>query len=378
MNYAFIPGIEPEFDALRTVVAQRANTQIVGGPGVKTVEDFLSHLDLLIETIGIARADDLITGSHGTAEGEMLIRLDSSVPALNQWKTIPVVYEDLLRVIASQSIRIPSGVKTANTNFRMEMCSLGADNDKPFLRKLKEALGSPKTVSAPRYIHSLSTIDGVSYYEYMKYEFWAFGLDHGSKPQPNRDAVKAAFAAGGFQFSDGTNIPPANWETWLPVASKINLDPVVAQNINIGVAVTLNQADGLPAPGELGNWLSGSERITLPLQAGSKAPKTQADMVSALLASLPNDPAYKDTYDYPVYKRYHFQSLQDFVNGWDWTVSQAGTNQLQYVGTRYRYELWIPVTEPGTDRLIYNYYPASGAPIMHFTVNDHPKLFGVV
>ena len=378
MNYAFIPGIEPEFDALRTVIAKRANTQIVGGPGVVTVEDFLTHLDVLIQTLGIAKADDLIAGSHGTAEGQLFLRLDSIVPATSKFTAIPATYEDLVTVDTSKSIRIPPNVSTPNTSFRLEGCSLGSDGSVPFLQMLKQALGSPKSVSAPRYIHSLHTLDGVNFYEFMKYEFWIFGKDNGTNALPDRDAVLAAFAAAGYKFSDGSSVPPKSWDDWLPSASKLNLDPTIPQNLEVPIPVTLQKADGLPVPGALGNWVSGIEKITLPPQTGSTIPKDNAAAAAALLVSLPSDQTFGDHYAYPVYKRYHFQKLEDFVKGWNWSVSHASTTELRFIGTRYRYELWIPVTEPGTDHLIYNYYPETGSPIIHFTVGNQPKLFGVV
>ena len=60
----------------------------------------------------------------------------------------------------------------------------------------------------------------------------------------------------------------------------------------------------------------------------------------------------------------------------------AGTTKrysLQYVGSRYRYRLEVPITKPGTNDLIYNFYPDSGTPIVNFSeTNDPFKLFGLV
>ena len=54
-------------------------------------------------------------------------------------------------------------------------------------------------------------------------------------------------------------------------------------------------------------------------------------------------------------------------------------NTIQFVGTRYRYELHVPVLKPGTNELIYNFYPNPGTPIINFTESNQPyKLFGVV
>jgi hypothetical protein len=383
MNYAFVPGIGGEFDALRQVLAQRANTQVFSNPGVVTVADFFTHLELLIQTLGLSKADDLIAGSHGTAEGELFLRLDSIVPVTGSVIATPAVYEDLVKVNASKSIQIPVDVATSSTNFRLQGCSLGSEETKPILQMLKQALVNAKSVSAPRYIHSLSSVDGGnSYYEFMKYEFWTFGPLDPDKPKPlpipDRAALLTAFAAVGHKLFDGTAVPQANWDIWAPSAAKINLDPTISQKFAFGVPVGLQPGDTFPVPSELANWVSGVETITLPLQAGNTVPANDTAAAAALLLTLPNDPTFDVHYGYPVYQRYHFATLSDFTKGWHWRVSSVGTNQLRYIGTRYRYEMWIPVTVPGTDQLIYNYYPQSGAPTIHFTESNVPyKLFGI-
>ena len=80
-----------------------------------------------------------------------------------------------------------------------------------------------------------------------------------------------------------------------------------------------------------------------------------------------------------MYRRYHFKTLEDFIQGWKWTVSESN-NTLKFVGTRYTYHLWIPVTKPGTvNEWICNYFPESGSPTITFTPDNQPyRLFGIV
>ena len=98
------------------------------------------------------------------------------------------------------------------------------------------------------------------------------------------------------------------------------------------------------------------------------------------MGALANVNNFKSTHLYPVYTRYHFQKLADFVNGITWKPTVLPGNVLQFVGKRYRYELHIPVLKPGTpDELIYNFYPVSGTPAINFNESNTPyKLFGVV
>lgn len=87
--------------------------------------------------------------------------------------------------------------------------------------------------------------------------------------------------------------------------------------------------------------------------------------------------------NYPVYKHYGYTSLEDFTKGFNWKANyQPGTTKkysLQYVGARYRYRLEVPITKPGTNQLIYNFYPDSGTPMVNFSeTNDPFNMFGSV
>jgi hypothetical protein len=106
----------------------------------------------------------------------------------------------------------------------------------------------------------------------------------------------------------------------------------------------------------------------------------QRDTLNDLLALRPE---YKDSHPYPVFKRYGHKKLTDFTNGFKWkmTDSPGKTKQysLQYVGSRYRYRLEVPITKPGTNELIYNFYPDSGASTINFSeTNDPFNFFGRV
>jgi hypothetical protein len=89
-------------------------------------------------------------------------------------------------------------------------------------------------------------------------------------------------------------------------------------------------------------------------------------------------PTFDSHYGYRGLPAVPLRDIVGLRKGWHWRVSSVGTNQPRYIGARYRHEMWIPVTVPGTDPLIYNYYPQSGAPTIHFTESNTPyKLFGI-
>jgi hypothetical protein len=44
------------------------------------------------------------------------------------------------------------------------------------------------------------------------------------------------------------------------------------------------------------------------------------------------------------------------------STGKTKKHSLQYVGSRYKYRLEVPMTKPGTMELIFNFYPDSGSP----------------
>ena len=126
-----------------------------------------------------------------------------------------------------------------------------------------------------------------------------------------------------------------------------------------------------------------SDHVPVPIEPleDDAIPAGQDAKVDTLNKLLPAVKKYQTTHDYPVYKRYGFNSLQDFTNGFKWTVKDnPGTTKkysLTFSGSRYRYRLEVPITKPGTNELIYNYYPDSGSPTINFDeTNDPFHLFG--
>src|SRR5262249_29761190 len=127
---------------------------------------------------------------------------------------------------ATGSIKIPPAVMTPDTNFRLTSCLLGSDDCRPFLQLLREALGHPNSVSAPKFLHDFASSDGQQnqFWESMVYDFWIVGDDNGRKPLATRDAVVNKFAASAFTFFDGTAVPSALWGQWVPAEANLSLN----------------------------------------------------------------------------------------------------------------------------------------------------------
>ena len=382
MDFAFVPGTgDASLDVLRAVMQLRPNTTVDIVANVTTVADFFGHLDFVLGILGDT-AGDLIVGSHGSAEGQLQISLDSKIPTPDPKKQVIAVYEDLEAVNTSGSIRIPTDIESPNTNFRLAGCLIGSKECEPFLKMLKQALGNPKSVSAPKYIHSFQTApDGSSAFEFMCYAYRVVS----KKALTKRDQVLGLFGNlpdDQKQLLGGGTVPDENWDNWIPVAAKLNLAPSTSQDLAFHVPVKIAPAAGgmTALPFDAAHWYSTYDEFDFKVQVTDTMPPDDAGKIALVPLALPNINNMKSTHLYPVYTRYHFKTLTDFANGMTWKPTELPGNVLQFVGKRYRYELHIPVFKPSTpDELIYNFYPVSGTPQINFNESNTPfALYGVV
>jgi hypothetical protein len=376
IDYSFVPGFgDVALDLLRNMLRLRQHTAVVTDPTAVTVETFVGALDVAID-IGLEKADNFIIGSHGDEEGHLMIALDSANPA-------PAIYETLEQVDASGTIEVAAHMVTPNTGFHLAGCLIGSDECLPFLRKLKQALGSNvKTVTAPRYIHSLCTDPSATgIFEFMKYAHRVVSKE----PFKTRDGVIGAFGAAGLkQDLDGTPVPLENFEKWVPAKALLNLAPATSHRLQFDFPVTISPAAGgfSTISKNVASWYATSDQVTFRavLDPTDEVPTDEAGQLELVPLALANVDHFKDTHAFPTFKRYHFKTLQEFIDGFKWKPTVLPNKRIQFVGTRYRYQLHVPVFKPGTtDKLIFNYYPLTGTPTINFTESNQPfRLFGVV
>jgi hypothetical protein len=370
-DYAFVPGIgDTQLEGLNSALQLRPNTLSVLVAQSYTLQNFLLTLKNGVEILGWDPAGDLLLGAHGSSSGDLKLALDDVA-------AIPANYESLEKVAVSKTINIPNVVRSANTSVRLSSCSIGADECKPFLQLLKSVMGNPSRLTAPRFVHFYG-IQTDSVYEWMSYQFWITGLNQGKQPLPTRDAVVGKFGDANFQYFDGTPIPTEMWEQWVPPAAKLTLKPAIAQTVNTDYPVRIQLGSNFSAilKTKLA-WTSGSEPMDLdPLDYNDVSDIVIPTMLDV---ELPKIRKYQDSHPYSVPKRHGFKNLQDFIRGWIWTINLLPGNKVKFIGRRYVYGLEIPITKPGTDEWIYNYYHTGQAPVINFTDSNQPhRLFGIV
>jgi hypothetical protein len=364
VDYAFAPGITAQDARLRLLLKARTNTTL-RSTGT-SIEDFLTDLNSSSLT-----ADDLVVGSHASDEGFLFLALDSS------HNTLPVSYDDLQAVDTSGTIHIPAGVRSAATKFHFKGCTIGSDDSLPFLTLLKSALDNPAQVTAPKFFHGLRELISIGVFEFMGYNFKLLSKDGFTK---TADLVTAyQNASPPLTRLDGTQVPDADIKKW--VRPQLALKPATQDKKPIPFPVKIVPATGgqsaiADSPAEC---RSKRETYTYDLNVGTPPPADKAARLAAMRASLSAEAEQQSTHPYPIYKRLHYDTFDDFFDGQNWTVTINGNDQ-HWAGTHFVYTLVIMVGKPGTPKeLIFNFYPSTGAPTMNFLEDNATySLFGVV
>jgi hypothetical protein len=334
MDYAFVPGIGDEgLEWLAGAAAKRPQTTVVVLTAkTATLETFLKTLKWEIDNAGFPVADDLLLGAHGSDGGYLFMALDANTPS-------PANYESLQNIT---TIVVPPGVGTANTNVRLGSCNLGADDIQPFLKMLKQAMGNPKTLSAPRYIHAFHNPNGTDYWESMRYEFEILGAQGGLAPLASRDAVVGKFGDAKLKLFDGTDVPLENWENWVPPAAQLTLKPNPKQEFDFPFNVQLTLGAVIPAVLDAGAlWRSFHDHVTVDVDS-NEIPSGDGAGRQILYEFLNSDNRFKTDHPYPIYERWGYISLLEFISGWNWKITPNGPNKLLYVGWRY-----LPIMHSG-------------------------------
>lgn len=373
VDYVYVPGIgDSALEGLNAAMQLRPNTTSILLAQSWTLANFLLTLESGINSLGWSAPGDLLVGAHGDSLGNLKLALDNTTK-------IPANYETLESVAVSKTINIPNDVRSANTSVRLMSCSIGADPCRPFLQLLKTVMGNPSSLTAPRYVHSYavgSPPDNV--YEWMNYEFQVTGANQGKTPLTTRDSVVGKFGDAALKYFDGTEIPGEIWEQWVPPAAKLTLKPAVAQTLKWDYPVTIPIGPNFSAVLKAqASWTSGVQNFDVEPIAYANV----SDIVipTMLNVELPKIKKYQDSHLYPIYVRYGFKTLNDFIKGWTWTINLLPNNMVKFIGSRYIYLLEIPITKPGTNQWIYNYYKTGQAPVINFSDSNQPyKLFGVV
>lgn len=386
MDFLFAPGNSPEENLGRAVLSRRPNTTAIMLPAAKNhVQGLLAELVKRSKPGGTITLPigDLMFAAHGLEFGTYYIALSSTLAA-------PADFELAVQANASDVIRIdpalvtPAGGAMTTITVRMRACNIG--KARPFVAKLQTAMkpsGGSLKMTAPLHFNEFHDIAGGTV-EFLAHKFTLKVDARFTK----RDDLLAAFDGGGFTYLDGTAIPTDAWKAWVPNTihpsswrqqfdMKVDLDPKVGAD----PTVTLHREYRFETKNYTWTWTAPD-------------PGNDHDRIELLRTTLPQGTldgkptgvhAYDPAYEWPIFKRYGFATLNDYVDKLPWTDHFSGGTH-HFSATQFEYTVMLPVTDPPAAAAppapapkpvmkFYNFYPKSGTGAVMNLDETNPQLF---
>jgi len=365
MDYAFSPGTDKTGYAtkMRALLSNRPNTTLIREQVARrrSISNVASFLEYLVTNPNIPKpVGNLLLASHGIDQGGMEIAL---VGAQSNTKTTYEVLEELVSSPSGSPVRIPDALRQrGGTAVHIRGCSIG--KWKPFVQKLKQAFGEEIKVTAPKHVHIVHPFGPMHYWgEFLAYHFKVAR----KKKLPNRDAVVAAFQnrIPPFEFipsapgSVGSPVPDNMWQSWIPKQFDQEALTRKPMYVDLGIKIEgTNRTDVGRSYSYERNYFD----YTITLSAN---PGNEAKQLEALRAAFDNDKRFNKYHDLPVYERYGYDDVPGFVDGWKWHFDWKPPT-LVCTGMRHKYSVYIPIRDPATNRLIFNYFPSRGSGVVPF------------
>jgi hypothetical protein len=353
-DYAFVPGTTPFDLQMAGLMDNRTETIRIKDPFVDSLASFIKSLGSSTAVTNPVR--HLLVASHANPEGNLRLRLIVASVA-------DITYEDLEAAVKAKSLLVDVELMKPRPKdgegspvapaFLFRGCRIGLAL--PYLKKLKEALGGSLTVIAPKHFHDAAqNAKPAGYVEYMSYNFAIYR----PKAFSNQGEAIKAFAGAGFTRIDGQPVPAKLWPEWIPIKE---LNKQGNNKIPASFVSPITNAKDT-APGyfryTFRKFLEQDGSFALMKDPGTKAGRKKA-VRDEYVGKLD---LYRDTHPFPAYVRYGYRSMDEFMDGWEWTFNYDPSNHtLYHNATRHEYIVIRPIVDPATNRLILNYYPSGKA-----------------
>jgi hypothetical protein len=364
-DYALATGKTPYDDAMRGLLAARPETILVKDPALFELSRFFAGL--MTNPVATNPIRHILVGGHANAEGALRLQIDGIVDR-------GVNYNDLLNLIKSRAVVIDIKMLLPRPNdarkvpiqakFIVRGCHIG--HQVKFIDKLRGALGGLVPVAAPIHYHLVTpTRRPPGFMEYLGY---AFELSSPTKLK-DRKAVIAAMVGAAFPRIDGKPVPAKFWNE----PKVIPKDP---HKLDRGKTDEGEQRAVAYARSPVDNKKTGLPRIyRYKLRklfkddnaVGVPGKSTKAtDRVKAVRDDLVKRGWFQEKSDFPVYERFGYKSIDEFMAAWDWRFKpKAAADKVTYNAYRHEYRLVEPIAELQSGKtakvgqFILNYFSTS-------------------
>ncbi len=349
-------------------------TGLIDRPGVDAVHDFIATIlnDATIDKpIGNA-----FIGAHADSEGDIFISMfadqqnvvDNIAAGQTNFEVL-VATEDA--AAPQQSINMDDILDDSGDHFvHFKGCNIG--KQPKFLNKFKEALDADG-VTAPKFFHGLFWDAAAGVFEFMAYEFVAFQ----KTPFTSRADLITALKAGGVTFIDGSLPQDSDWNSWVPKN--------ISRSKNTTVKLSLGQTVGGRSELRIDRQFRVESTQRHPF-SWSISGLTPFPAKSAFLSTLRDSITTAEeftTNGFPFHERWGYPDANAFVDGLNWTFrrgTKADANTLFATGNRNIVTLVVPITDPSTGNLVFNFHPhdpTTVTPVIQMDETDS-TFFGIV
>ncbi|HEX8494995.1 MAG TPA: hypothetical protein VF658_19295 [Pyrinomonadaceae bacterium] len=384
MDFAYAPGETSVDDLMRDMLERRSDTIPVPARPDANLREFIADMNNIPIIPPLTRlADNILLCTHAYNEGV----LDASMFPGQSGETVFETLEETLKD-PNKSIAIPDPLIGHNPNdpithfFHIKGCNVGTAV--PFMVKLKEALGNHVNVTAPIHFHGILRAFAVGVFEYMAYKFQIVRRD----PFKDRAEALAAFISRtDFKLIDGTVVPEKLWKQWIPK----DITKTDSRKVYLNLGRTIGKQKNISADRDFqvvdAHTVYGKFTYTIPFRQPTVVPTQTADQEKALAQSVNANPKFQATHPFPIHTRFGYASIADFLAGYNWTFSinvrppPSDLSDLVCSGQRCQYIMMVPITNPVTGNIIFNFHPnkGSGLPsIRTGLVESDTKFFATV
>lgn len=381
-NYGFAPLVGTQDGLLRRLFGLMPSTKVIHRPSsLRATRQFIEFLTANGPPDVEKPIDNVLLGSHAVTKALMYLPMYPGQSHKTDYETLVETLAD-----STKSVVFPPGLFKSTPEspgfIHFRGCNIG--RFPTFLRKLKQAFGNAHEVSAPKHFHGISTNAAVGVWEYMAYEFRVnaktpFRKPHPTDPKrtvPDREALIAAFLAKNYELigpppgaSDG-RVTEAMYRDWIP--SNITRSASSSRVWQLGTTIAKMSTLKIPIDFKV-------ETGTYDHVADIDPFPDPSDREAAFKENLKADDVMQPDYggaglEFPMYVRTDHADADEFVDGYEWTLTHPkNTTLLKGAGRRTEYTLRVPIVDPATDQLRFNFYPAPGVgvgPIIQLVEND--------
>jgi hypothetical protein len=378
MDFAWVPGGDPDSLLAKLLYRDRVDppsldTTLVGSKKIKRLTQLINEV-ATSSTITRPLTGDLHVVSHGDDSGWLRLNIDAAAGGSVNYQVLRAILDDPSPA-RRNALSLPSTLYTdshgAQTAMRVVIAGCRVGKAPVFVDAFKKVLGDKVPVIAARHLHEFTaTIRRfrgkrappptlIGSFEYLAYGFEAISptpLDRNNKGRKIsqadfRTALIDAFKTNAKNvWKDGSKVPDANWDPWLP-------DPLPRDvgKFDARVKASLGQTIGTQTElSPTGNFRHRIREYIARLPHPSAADRTKAGLKQKLL----QDKTFQAAWGFPIWEQYGHDTFDEFFDSFVWKPSKPRSDPVVWTGRRHEYILLVPVIDPIVNgNLLFNFFP---------------------